>query len=330
MSEDALSGLTSWHSSWAGLRVLVVGLGQTGFAVVDTLCELGCDVSVVAATAHSDLVNLAEVVGAHVTIDEDARRAELVGCRSWDLAVVSPGVKPEDPVMQQLVKSGIPLWSDLELAWRLRDKDGDPADWIMVLHGPESDTAVDVAQRIFQAADVPTRVVGFGAPPVLDALREPRLYSALIVQVAGPSLRWRSRFPQSHISPTITVSLESEGTDGSGVFFDGTSQACVYRKAVGPSEAQVQDADVVEGARAIGLGMDSPGMSDIGLVEGIIVDRAFLDDRANQALEISTLDELREAGWRVPEQLPALLAAIAMTRSKDVAPALIAGVLSLP
>ena len=330
MSEDALSGLTSWHSSWAGLRVLVVGLGQTGFAVVDTLCELGCDVSVVAATAHSDLVNLAEVVGAHVTIDEDARRAELVGSRSWDLAVVSPGVKPEDPVMQQLVKSGIPLWSDLELAWRLRDKDGDPADWIMVLHGPESDTAVDVAQRIFQAADVPTRVVGFGAPPVLDALREPRLYSALIVQVAGPSLRWRSRFPQSHISPTITVSLESEGTDSSGVFFDGTSQACVYRKAVGPSEAQVQDADVVEGARAVGLGMDSPGMSDIGLVEGIIVDRAFLDDRANQALEISTLDELREAGWRVPEQLPALLAAIAMTRSKDVAPALIAGVLSLP
>lgn len=330
MSEDALSGLTSWNSSWAGLRVLVVGLGQTGFAVVDTLSELGCDVSVVAATAHSDLVNLAEVVGAHVTIDEDARRAELVGSRSWDLAVVSPGVKPEDPVMQQLVKSGIPLWSDLELAWRLRDKDGDPADWIMVLHGPESDTAVDAAQRIFQAANVPTRVVGFGAPPVLDALREPRLYSALIVQVAGPSLRWRSRFPQSHISPTITVSLDSEGTDGSGVFFDGTRQACVYRKVVGPSEAQVQDADVVEGARAIGLGLDSPGMSDIGLVEGIIVDRAFLDDRANQALEISTLDELREAGWRVPEQLPALLAAIAMTRSKDVAPALIAGVLSLP
>jgi UDP-N-acetylmuramoylalanine--D-glutamate ligase len=71
-------------------------------------------------------------------------------------------------------------------------------------------------------------------------------------------------------------------------------------------------------------------MSDLGLVEGIIVDRAFLDDRANQALEISTLDELREAGWRVPEQLPALLAAIAMTRSQDVAPALIAGVLSLP
>lgn len=330
MSEDTLSGLTSWHSSWAGLRVLVVGLGQTGFALVDTLCELGCDVSVVAATAHSDLVKLAEVVGASVTVDEDARRAEVVGASSWDLAVVSPGVKPEDPVMEKLVGSDIPLWSDLELAWRLRDKAGDPADWIMVLHGAESDTAVDVAQRIFQAAELPTRVVGFGAPPVLDALREPRPYAALIVQVSPSSLTWRSRFPHSRISPSITVSLESEGADESGVFFDGTTQACIYRKAVGPTEAQVQDADVVEGARAIGLGLDSPGMSDIGLVEGIIVDRAFLDDRANQALEISTLEEVREAGWQVPEQLPALLAAIAMTRSQDVPPALIAGVLSLP
>lgn len=330
MSEDTLSGLTSWHSSWAGLRVLVVGLGQTGFAVVDTLCELGCDVSVVAATAHSDFVKLAEVVGAKVTVDEDARRAEVVRASSWDLAIVSPGVKPADPVMEQLVESDIPLWSDLELAWRLRDKAGDPADWIMVRHGAESDTAVDVAQRIFQAADVPTRVVGFGAPPVLDALREPRSYAALIVQVSALSLRWRSRFLQSHISPSVTISLETEGVDESGVFFDGTTQACVYRKDVGPTEAQVQDADVVEGARAIGLGLDSPGMSDIGLVEGIIVDRAFLDDRANQALEISTLEEVREAGWQIPEQLPALLAAIAMTRSKDVPPALIAGVLSLP
>ena len=330
MSEDPLKELTSWHSPWAGLRVLVVGLGQTGFAVVDTLCELGCDVSVAAATAHSDLVNLAEVVGAQVTLGEDPQRAEIVHSGSWDLAVVSPGVEAEDPVIQQLQNSSIPVWSDLELAWRLRDKGGDPADWIMVLHGPESDTAVDVAQRIFQAAELPTRVVGFGAPPVLDALREPRPYAALIVQVAAPSLRWRSRFPESHITPRVTVSLETEGTGDSGVFFDGTTQACVYRKAVGPSEAQVQDADVVEGARAIGIGLDSPGMSDIGLVEGIIVDRAFLDDRANQALEISTLDELREAGWRVPEQLPALLAAIAMTRSQDVAPALIAGVLSLP
>lgn len=331
MSKSALQGLTSWQSPWSDLRVLVVGLGHTGFAVVDTLRELGCEVTAVAAEAARDLVKLAEVVGARVLVEpEGAARAKDAVSGSWDLAVVSPGVSPGDPVMEHLSASGVEIWSDLELAWRLRDKSGEPADWIMVQQDAESDIAVDLALRIFQAASVPTRVVGYGAPPVLDALREPHPYDALIVQVSRESLVWRQRYPQGLLTPALTVSLQAEGESTSGVFFDGTMRACVYRKGVGPTEAQVQDADVVEGARAIGIGLDSPGMSDIGLVEGIIVDRAFLDDRAHQALEISTVEEVREAGWEIPRQLPALLAAIAMTRSRDVSPALIAGVLSLP
>ena len=331
MSEGTLEGLTSWHSSWAGLRTLVVGLGQTGFAVVDTLCELGCEVTVVAEDASSDLIRLAEVVGARVLVDARGEtRAVLAQEDSWDVAIPSPGVPPDDSVMTALVTAGVDIWSDLDLAWRLRDKLGTSADWILVEHSTRSETTVDVAERIFQAASISTRVVGHGAPPILDALREPRSYEALLVRVSPESLVWRSRYPHSPLSPVMSVSLREEGEDTGGVFFDGTSVACVYRKGVGPTEAQVQDADVVEGARAIGIGLDSPGMSDIGLVEGILVDRAFLDDRVHQALEISTVEELEEAGWDIPQQLPALLAAVAIARSRDVSPALIAGVLSLP
>ena len=92
----------------------------------------------------------------------------------------------------------------------------------------------------------------------------------------------------------------------------------------------VEDADVIEGARAIGVAFDSPEKSDLGLVEGIIVDRAFLEDRANHALEVSTLDELAEAGWTIPEDLPVIVGAVAVARAFDVSPAVIAGVLTLP
>jgi UDP-N-acetylmuramoylalanine--D-glutamate ligase len=126
------------------------------------------------------------------------------------------------------------------------------------------------------------------------------------------------------------VAVEAEVSDETGVFFDGTTLACVYRKGVGSSEAQVHDADVVEGARAIGIGLDSPGMSDLGLVEGILCDRAFLEDRQNQALEVSTIEELQEAGWVIPDDLPTILGAVAVARALDVPPAVIAGVLTLP
>jgi UDP-N-acetylmuramoylalanine--D-glutamate ligase len=43
-----LEHLHSWHANWRDLRVVVLGLGVTGFSVADTLAELGCKVLVVA------------------------------------------------------------------------------------------------------------------------------------------------------------------------------------------------------------------------------------------------------------------------------------------
>mgnify|MGYP002653075201 CR=1 FL=1 len=35
-----LDALTSWHSDWKGLRVVVLGLSMTGFSVADTLADM--------------------------------------------------------------------------------------------------------------------------------------------------------------------------------------------------------------------------------------------------------------------------------------------------
>ena len=63
-----------------------------------------------------------------------------------------------------------------------------------------------------------------------------------------------------------------------------------------------------------------PGPSDIGVVEGLIVDRAFLDDRARSALEITTVADLQEAGLAAPHIVQNILAASALARSLGVEP----------
>ena len=85
----------------------------------------------------------------------------------------------------------------------------------------------------------------------------------------------------------------------------------------------VEDADVVEGARAIGFDLGVPGPSDLGVVDGILVDRAFLDDRRNSALELTTLVELRDLGLAAPHVVANILAAAALARSLEVTPAAI-------
>jgi UDP-N-acetylmuramoylalanine--D-glutamate ligase len=77
----------------------------------------------------------------------------------------------------------------------------------------------------------------------------------------------------------------------------------------------VEEAEVVEGCRAIGFGLGIPGPSDFGVVEGIACDRAFLDERRDSALEIATVDELAAVGLGSPHLVADSLAASALARS---------------
>jgi UDP-N-acetylmuramoylalanine--D-glutamate ligase len=327
----SLDTLTSWHSDWSGLRVVVVGLDATGFAVVDTLVELGAEVAALAPDAHDDVVRIAEVIGASVLVssDDQARVAAALDHRA-DLAVVSPEITCDDAVAVALVEAGVPVWSDVDFAWRVRDKSDVVAQWVLVVGETDGPRIADLAARILVADGHMARHVGLGSAPLLDALRDPEPYTTLVISAGSAGLRWWQRYPETLRRPFLTVSLGDGAEDPTGTRFDATTNACIYRRGVGPTEDMVKDADVLEGARAIGVGLDSPGMSDLGLVEGILCDRAFLEDRAHQAFEISTTEELQEAGWAIPDDLPAVLAAIAIARSFDVPPALIAGVVTLP
>jgi UDP-N-acetylmuramoylalanine--D-glutamate ligase len=313
------------------MRAVVVGLGPTGFALVDTLAELGVEVLVVASDAEEDVLRIAEVIGVNTLISEDPTlRSEAALAHTADFAVISPEVAPGDDVLGALVQHGVVVWSDIDFAWRVRDKTEVVADWVLVVGETDGPRIADLAVRILVADGRVARHVGLDSDPLLDALRDPVPYDTLIIVASAQSVHRWERFPQALRRPLLTVSIGDEGGDSSGARFDATTMACVYRRSVGPTEAMVKDADVLDGARAIGVGLDAPGMSDIGLVEGILCDRAFLEDRAHQALEISTTEELHEAGWVIPDDLPAILAAVAIARSREVPPALIAGVLTLP
>ena len=66
-----------------------------------------------------------------------------------------------------------------------------------------------------------------------------------------------------------------------------------------------------------------PGPSDLGVVDGILVDRAFLEDRRTSALELTTVADLAEQGLAAPHMVANMLAASALARSLEVTPAAI-------
>jgi UDP-N-acetylmuramoylalanine--D-glutamate ligase len=93
--------------------------------------------------------------------------------------------------------------------------------------------------------------------------------------------------------------------------------AAVYNVDDPVTEQMVRDADVIEGCRAVGFTLGIPGLSMLGLVDDILVDRAFIAERASAAQELCTVADVPNSS---PANVANALAAAALARSFGVTP----------
>jgi UDP-N-acetylmuramoylalanine--D-glutamate ligase len=340
--EPRPASLTSWHADWSGLRVAVLGLGVTGFAAADTLVELGCRVLVVAARSSEQHRELLGVIGADYLEAPDADVPDDLAAFDPELVVVSPGYHPDHPQLLWADERGIPVWGDIELAWRLRDKvvrpsgepaQGGPAEWICVTGTNGKTTTTQLTAAMLVAGGLRAAPAGNIGIPVLDAIRDPQGFDVLVVELSSYQLHWINRNPGGELAPlaSVCLNLADDHLDwhgsaeayraAKGKVYDNTRVACVYNRADVATRELVEQAEVQDGCRAIGFGLDMPGPSDLGLVEEFLVDRAFLEERHSHALELGSRDELRESGLDTPHGIANALAAAALSRAAGVAPA---------
>lgn len=327
-----LAALTSWHADWSGLRVAVLGLGVTGFAVADTLVELGADVLVVAGSASDENRQLVDVIGARFEHHHDESTIpDAVAAFDPELFVVSPGYRPDHPLLDWAAKRGVPIWGDIELAWRVRDKVR-AAEWIQVTGTVGKSTVANLTASMLVAGGLRAAPAGAIGIPVLDAVRDPEGFDALVVELSSAQLHWLERNSGGELAPLASVCLNLGDAHGDwhddpdayraakAKVYTGTRVACVFNQSDLATREMVEDAEVQEGCRAIGFGLGMPGPSDLGLVEDILVDRAFLEERRTSALELATLADLAEVGLTQPHEIADVLAAAALARAAEVPP----------
>lgn len=327
-SRDRVLALTSWHHDWSGIRVAVLGLGVTGFSVADTLCELGCQVTVIYSAADPTRTQLLGVIGATALEIEDTE-AQLEALKTVDpeLVIVSPGYALEHPLVAWANEADRVVWGDVQLAWRLRDKTARVADWITVTGTNGKTTTAQLTAHMLHAGGLRTAPVGNIGVPVLDAVRDPEGFDVLVVELSSFQL---ARLGEISPYSSVCLNFADDHLDWHGSreqywqakahVYSNTQVACVYNRADEATEQMVLVAEVVEGARAISFGLDTPGLSGFGIVDGILCDRAFLDDRQNTALELTTIEELAERGLDAPHVVQNILAAAALARSRGVSP----------
>lgn len=318
----------SWHSNWSELKVVVLGLGVSGFSVADTLAELGSKLLVVSEDAEAELLDILDVLDVeHITGDQAEGLPKRVIEFEPDLIITSPGVRPEHPLLQWASSGEIPIWIDVDLAWRLRDKTAKAADWIAVTGTNGKTTTVQLVEAMIQTQGLRAIACGNIGVPILDAIRDPVGLDALVVELSSFQLHYLG-----HIEPfaSAVLNLANDHLDWHGSFevygetkskiYQNTSVACIYNLNDLATEKMVENAEVIEGARAVAFTTGLPSRSQVGFVEDILCDRAFIDDRANSALEIATLEDLSQIGVLTPHLMANVAAATALARAYSISP----------
>ena len=340
MSSSRLDALTSWHADWTRLRVAVLGLSVTGFSVADTLAELGADVVVFSESADPEYARLLPVIGVRSSVGPLSAVPEDLSSFAPEVVIASPGFAPQHPVISWARDAGIAVWGDIELAWRVRDKvvrpDGTPADWVLITGTNGKTTTTRMTATMLVEGGLRAAPVGNIGTPVLDAVRDPSGFDVLVVELSSHQLWYLGlQSGPDPVSPhaSVCLNLADDHLEWHGSFeayreakahvYDRTRVACVYNKADAATREMVEDAEVIEGARAIGFDLGVPGPSDLGVVDGILVDRAFLEDRRTSALELTTVAELDGQGLAAPHMVANILAASALARSLEVPPSAI-------
>lgn len=324
-----LTALTSWDADWTGLRVIVTGIGLSGFSAADTLIELGARVVVCDSTDSEEnraKADTLRIVGA-VDILLGASAADalpLVDGKAPELVVTSPGWPPTHPLLAAAAADGIPIWGDVELAWRVRERAGRPtAEWLTITGTNGKTTTVTLAESMLRAAGLRAIAAGNVGTPILDAIRDPQGYDVIAVELSSFQLHW-SWSPAPLAS--VCLNLAEDHVDWHGGFdayradkakvYENTRVACVYNAQDPATERMVEEADVQEGCRAIGFTTDTPAISMLGVVDGLLVDRAYIEQRKDSAAELASVTDLGEV---VPRHLVAnALAAAALVRAAGV------------
>ncbi len=298
----------------AGARILVTGAGITGRAVVSALSSWDLDVLV----CDDNVVALQGIDGADTISPADA----IDRAAQFDLVVTSPGFPPTAPVLAAAAAARVPIWGDVELAWRLDAAGcyGPPRRWLVVTGTNGKTTTTSMLHEMLIADGRAAVLCGNIGEPVLDVLARPS--DLLAVEVSSFQLFWSSSLrPEAGV--VLNVAEDHLDWHGSfGAYAAAKARALDGRVAVVGFDDPAATA-LLPGAAAgvkVGFRMGEPAVGELGVRDGMLVDRAFADD-----LALAPVGSIPVAG---PVGVLDALGAAALARAVDVPAAAIAAALA--
>lgn len=287
-----------------GAHVLILGAGVTGAAVSRALRGHGADVSIVDEKKSASL------------IDSGLISLESASTRHWSFVVVSPGWRANHPLINFLRDAGIPLISEIDLAWQFKVEIAPHQIWLGVTGTNGKTTTVEMAAAMLKAGGLRAVACGNVGDTVIEAVLSEEKFDYLVIELSSFQLQW-SESPE--FATTAILNIADDHVDWHGGFEEYISAKV---RILNHSEMAILNADdgiVVRSTqywrgRKVFFSLDAPAEGELGLVENLLVDRAFVVDPREASL-IAELDDVHPS---VPHNVSNALAAAGLALSVGV------------
>jgi UDP-N-acetylmuramoylalanine--D-glutamate ligase len=288
-----------------GTRVLVTGAGLTGRSVSTVLEPM----AVRLAICDDDPKALQRLITPASVVTTDEAVAHIA---DYALVVTSPGFAPTAPVLAAAADAQVPIWGDIELAWRLDQAGwfGPPRRWLVVTGTNGKTTTTSMLYAMLVAAGRRAVLCGNIGNPVLDMLAESA--ELLVVELSSFQLHWA---PSLRPEAGAVLNVAEDHLDWHGTMdayardkarvLDGRVAVVGLDDPVAPGLLRAAAAPV-----RVGFRLGEPALGELGVRDGVLVDNAFAEH-----LELAETASIPVAG---PVGVLDALAAAALARAVDV------------
>jgi UDP-N-acetylmuramoylalanine--D-glutamate ligase len=176
---------------YQGKRVVVLGLAKSGLAVAHILKQCGADVTVNDKKSESECQGVEELRAAGITVICGEHPEDIVN-PSVDFVVKNPGIPYSVPPIQAAESLGIPVVTEVEIAYELSDV---PIIGITGSNGKTTTTTL--VGRILEEGDLSPVVAGNIGTPLSQQAARAQVGQTLVAELSSFQLKGTQRFRPS-------------------------------------------------------------------------------------------------------------------------------------
>jgi len=290
----------------AGAAVLVTGARVTGRAILAALTPLGAR----ATLTDDSPTALTSFAQSGVEVIDSANAVGKIA--DFDLVVTSPGFPPTAPVLAAAARAKVPIWGDIELAWRLDNSGryGPARRWLVVTGTNGKTTTTSMLHAMLVAAGRRSLLCGNIGDPVLDVLE--READLLAVELSSFQLHWA---PSLRPDAGVVLNVAEDHLDWHGsmdAYARDKARVLDGRVAVAGLDDPIA-AGLLDTAAApvrVGFRLGRPSAGELGVEDGMLIDNAF-----GVGVALAATESIPVAG---PVGVLDALGAAALARAVDV------------